>query len=121
MAAGLRGCQSDRKAFWEKIPKIPNRSKKTVEIVQLLGKKMSPRFVQVILDLTKRTKVLFLLSEAQPKNAIVNPPPPNWEMIVSHARTHASTRARAHACNRCQNVTIFKLRSTSEQMPALVN
>jgi hypothetical protein len=76
---------------------------------------------------------VFLLSEAQPKNALVNPPPhTNLEMIArlqtfKRARTYQSTR-RARCYNFTYNFTfytilgiIFKLRSTAEQLPALVS
>jgi hypothetical protein len=80
------------------------------------------------------------LSEAQPKNALVNPPP---EMIATKARRPATLLERAptvqpaHASSASapartnemflkfeihftNNSTIFNLRSTNEQVPALV-
>jgi hypothetical protein len=71
----------------------------------------------------------FLLSEAQPKNAIINPPP-QFGNILSAPRAHPPclpsrgieffhTIFSNNSTYKCQNFTNFKLRSTTEQMPAL--
>jgi hypothetical protein len=80
-----------------------------------------------------------LLSEAQPKNAVVNPPPQIWKRLQP-ARITCARRLRdlfsnefSNECfneffnelhnkffNFTMNFTILKLRSTTEQMPALV-
>jgi hypothetical protein len=68
-----------------------------------------------------------LLSEAQPKNTLV-PPPPIWKQTQKYMRLRARV---AHTVTFLQyaraqfyifyNFITFKLRSTTERMPALVS
>jgi hypothetical protein len=59
----------------------------------LSGKKINPptlyRFLSLSILSVCIKPLRFLLSEAQPKNTIVNPSPPNLETIVSHTRAPA--------------------------------